>query len=79
VPGDRCKSCNAPIFWARTDKGRAMPLDLKPVAGASIIVTGPTTDLRAHVLKDGEVDHGFVRYTSHFATCPQAKQHRRKG
>ncbi len=60
-----CKSCGAAILWVPTQTGRPMPLD---AAGQRRIVLGQHTGI-AHVL---------MSYTSHFATCPQAGQHRRK-
>lgn len=31
-----CRSCNAPILWATTEKGKAMPLDIEPVENGDI-------------------------------------------
>ncbi len=71
---DTCRSCSAPIFWALTENGKRMPLDLEPVAGGVFYVAmGRDGELRCHT---GEAP-GFVRYTSHFATCPSAAEHRR--
>jgi hypothetical protein len=67
-----CSSCGAEIIWAKTESGKAMPLDAAPSASGNLILT------------DGVVKHvgrGFVgcsKYTSHFATCAQADQHRKK-
>jgi len=59
----RCKTCGAPILWLRMTTGAQMPVDEKP---QRLIVLEPT-------------NVGVVRdcYTSHFATCPDAAQHRR--
>jgi hypothetical protein len=35
---NRCRSCDAPITWAVTRKGRRIPLDPEPVAGGNIKV-----------------------------------------
>jgi hypothetical protein len=63
----RCRSCNAPIEWAHTAKGHRIPLD---------VVAGPAPNLIVD-------EHGVAHYaatggthTSHFATCPDATQHR---
>jgi hypothetical protein len=71
-----CKSCGAPIRWAKTVSGKSMPVDVEPAANGNVvflddktvIVSGP----RARIEGDER------RYTSHFATCPQASQHRRR-
>lgn len=61
-PVKHCRSCNAPITWAATPNGKSMPLDHP---GEHRVVVGAD---------------GFARvvatYTSHFATCAQADQHR---
>lgn len=79
----RCRSCRAEILWARTERGKKMPLDAQPVADA-------TTETRGlFVLR--ELDHKDAplalaawglegtepHYRSHFATCEFAAQHRR--
>ena len=45
-----CKSCGAKIWWAKTGKGKMMPIN--------------------HC--------GLVEYESHFASCKQAKEWRKK-
>lgn len=62
-----CNSCGAEIIWAKTPAGKDMPLDVK---GETLwIVEGgagqPSTCRPVQVRK------------SHFATCPNAAQHRR--
>lgn len=66
-----CRSCSAPIIWAKTAKGKATPLDAAPVpdgewqlsdgyavpAGADLFAAAP-------------------RYRVHWATCPNHAQHR---
>ena len=70
-----CRSCNAPIVWIVTETGKKMPLDHAAVESGNIIIV----DRQAHVLKAGEaVPEGTPRFKSHFATCVNAKQHRRK-
>jgi len=63
-----CESCKAPILWAVTESGKRMPLDAKP-------------EKRILLEEDGcqpPVAHVIDVYVSHFATCPQAAQHRRR-
>lgn len=77
----RCKSCNAEIVWARTDRGRRMPLER---ADDGNIVLRDVD--RVRFIRDGRVQYpgGAAelrgderRYVSHFATCPQAAAHRK--
>jgi hypothetical protein len=89
----RCRSCSAPIFWALTrkpngDVGTRMPVDRDPVADGNIEIVDRTRLPEENdwtpvirVLKKGDGDTLFEppdRYVSHFATCPNAPQHRRK-
>lgn len=69
-----CSTCGAPVHWGVTASGRRMPLDPGPDEGGDL------------VLEDGRfvafepLLHGDVpRYVSHFATCPDAEQHRKEG
>ncbi len=68
-----CRSCGAPIIWAKTEKGKAMPLDAEPAQ------TG-TLWLFAGVVQTGDQPPAVngPTYTSHFATCPQAGKWRKK-
>lgn len=76
----KCKSCGAHIIWIQTREGKMMPCDPKPIHykanhyGGSLSLVTP----------DGKVERGDiciesekVGYTSHFATCPDASQHRK--
>jgi hypothetical protein len=67
-----CRSCKASILWVVMQSGRAMPLDAEPSASGTIVVDGE----HARVAKPDPADPQ-PRYTSHFATCPGAGQHRR--
>lgn len=74
-----CRSCNAPIIWAPTSAGRKMPLDAEPVTDGNVKIT---EDGIAHVLSDHDLVvermMGEPLFKSHFATCGQAGQWRRK-
>jgi hypothetical protein len=58
-----CRSCKAPVVWAKTVNDKWAPLDAKPE--------------RRFILHPGE--DGVLRaeaqptYQSHYATCPDAK------
>lgn len=57
-----------------------MPVDAKPVRDGNVIMmrSHNSDELKVVVLaRDAEVI-GRNRYTSHFATCPNAKAHRKE-
>jgi hypothetical protein len=81
-----CRSCKAPIFWALTPNGRRIPLDAEPVDGGNIVLDDPAaeapTDPRTARVVGKEAQPNLFgddgpRYTSHFATCPDADSHRK--
>lgn len=72
-----CKSCGAPIRWAQTVNGKAIPLDRHPVTGGNIVLSRKTGKELAYVMPDGD-ETAELRYVSHFATCPNAEEHRRR-
>ena len=65
LEGAECHGCGALIYWVVLPSGKKMPLD------------------RGREVRVGYVEgKGFVTlgvYTSHFATCPEAKQFRNGG
>jgi hypothetical protein len=70
-----CRSCGAAIIWTRTEADKRMPIDTEPVdRGNLILKRGHGGQYWAIVAAD---DTGPPRYVSHFATCPDADQHRR--
>jgi len=73
---DRCTSCGATIRWVEmTLTGKHMPIDPQPHAQGNIFVY--QMGGRAHALIAPKFREGSVRYRSHFASCPNAKEHRR--
>jgi hypothetical protein len=77
----RCKSCAAPITWAKTRTGKSIPLDRDPVPHGNITIidhAGDTPIVSVGQLELGEVEHSTFRYQSHFSTCPDAGAHRRR-
>lgn len=85
LPPDRCRSCQAGIEWARIEpSGKAMPVDWKTYAPdderANVAVRRDGHgSLHARVLGKGEdILRSEQRTTSHFATCPNADQHRKR-
>ena len=88
LPTGRCRSCGAPILWARMkNTGRAIPLDEKPTPDGNLWAsqkTGPKgIELVVHFAPDKNaprqdvLDRERRRWVSHFATCPNATKHRR--
>ena len=79
---DRCSTCGAPIRWAHTVNGKAMPVDAEPVPDGNVVYTGrPVTNDQCRTAPGVRVesqppmfDDGEPRYTSHFATCPDAEK-----
>lgn len=75
-----CRSCDAPIVWCRTRAGKNMPVDADPVEDGDFCIADGDDGkpLAVHVKSyPGKVPHDVERYTSHFATCPNADQFRR--
>lgn len=69
-----CKSCKATITWVVTANGKRMPIDAEPSFKGNIRLDDRNV---AHFGKAAAEMEG-PRYISHFATCPQGPQHRRK-
>ncbi len=78
-----CRSCNAPVIWARTRKGKAMPVDRLPTVKGNIqLVPQRGGAALAHVLTKGELEaaraEGETLHMSHYASCPQGRNWRRR-
>jgi hypothetical protein len=75
----RCRSCGAPVIWAVSTLGRKLPVDASPDTDGQWWLT--TDDARATQPNFRRVDlytpEDTPRYTSHFATCPQADKWRK--
>ena len=76
-----CKSCGVRIQWAKTENGKAMPIDLLSSLDGNIITEYDGSELICRVLSDEKAkmvrDTGMgMLYKSHFATCPNADKHR---
>lgn len=70
-----CKSCGAAVIWAKTEKGANGIYDAAET-------TPPDPEGRYWVIGDDGVarqgDKGSPGHVSHWATCPNAAQHRKK-
>jgi hypothetical protein len=76
----KCRSCQAKVLWCITEGGKTMPVDPNPTHDGNLIKTGAYVDGKpeVHAITNRDDLHGNeVRYTSHFATCRSASQHRR--
>lgn len=82
-----CKSCSADIRWAVTVNGKKIPIDYAPVVKGNITLTERQGLPPIAVVLNAQGD-AFLealqpsaespRYTSHFATCPDAAAFRGK-
>lgn len=74
----QCKSCGAAVRWVVTKGGKRMPLDVAPVEGGNVWVNpeGVASVVSEIDGGDGRPDPLGPFYVSHFATCPNAAQHR---
>jgi hypothetical protein len=83
-----CSSCEAPIVWAmHASTGNTSPFDAEPAelglwelsrtSDYDVIAryVGPRASSADPLFADPATLPG--RYSPHFATCPNAKQHRR--
>lgn len=65
IPLAKCRGCHLEIRWARTERGKAIPIDPAPVPDGNLVVSDGGI---AHVLRATEMPPS-ERYVSHFATC----------
>lgn len=78
---ERCRSCKAPIVWARTPNGKMIPLDEAECAGSMrgsfVLVEGDPRDMPDAVpytkADTSTIVSGSV-HISHFGTCPEGKE-----
>lgn len=69
-----CGSCKRPIIWAVTEKGKRIPVDVETVPEGNVVLE----DRPGHAPLARVVGKGRGDRISHFATCPNAKEHRRR-
>lgn len=79
----KCKSCGADIIWIKLKSGKVMPCDPQKIP-FRVMVPGTKGSLTL-VCPDGRVASGdydptsdMYGYQSHFATCPAAREFRRR-
>jgi hypothetical protein len=81
-PVAKCRSCGASIIWTDTVTGRRMPLDANPTTDGNIILGVRHGNVPLALVQTAQAlarlkEYGSPLYTSHFATCPHADNHRR--
>ncbi len=87
-PHCRAETCRKPINWLLTDAGRWMPIDLYPDPATGNVEIGWIGVAQvARIVDPDEQDEPEPggphapqphRYTSHFATCPEAGKYRKR-
>lgn len=79
----QCSTCHASIYWAvNPATGKTNPIDAEPSPKGNVLLAYRPRSGRleaTYITKDTPLTslEGRRRYQSHFATCAQAKQHRR--
>jgi hypothetical protein len=82
----KCRSCKAWVVWALTATGRPMPVDAEPhPEGLLVLELGDTIRVRAANAEERTAVLPLLThlrpevklFRSHFATCPNAVQHRK--
>lgn len=76
---DTCTACSARIRWVITIGDRRMPLDPQPHEDGNVVpVVVDGGQRRARVLTGAELPAQVPAYRSHFVTCPNAAEFRRR-
>lgn len=75
---EKCRSCKAEILWVITQKGKRMPVDKEPTENGNLELHDQGQYRPPLAIVHSVKAPGVLRYISHFATCPQSKQHRKK-
>ncbi|MBZ0118671.1 MAG: hypothetical protein K8H88_16840 [Sandaracinaceae bacterium] len=76
----RCRSCKALVLWTVTESGELMPVDFAPSADGTIAIK-PGTHAGKRVWRSRVVrldERGVMRRKSHFASCPNAPEWRKR-
>jgi hypothetical protein len=76
-----CRSCDAPVIWCQTGKGRAQPVDAEPAPGGYIAVRASAVPGGKPVAERVKPHLAFGRRDlrrAHHETCPQGAAWKRK-
>jgi len=76
-----CRSCGATIKWIKLESGKSMPVDpdiTESLEVGDIFVTENGATVKVTLDNLRELEEGPMGYISHFSTCPQADDWRKK-
>lgn len=73
----RCSTCDQPIRWVTTVKGKRMSVDPLPHPMGNVVFAARTSRAVVDVVPKTDLPVSGVAFRPHFATCPQADLHRR--
>ena len=79
---NKCKSCGAEIIWIKMAGGKSMPCNPQKISYRNTFPAGDMTLItpEGKIAKGTmELDSDTYGYESHFATCPAAAFHRKRG
>jgi hypothetical protein len=71
-----CRSCGAIIKFIKTKKGKWMPVDPELLTAEDVELGDVIVTDSGEVTKVTEKTGIALGYISHFATCPNADEHR---
>lgn len=73
----KCKGCGAEIIWRKTESGKSMPCDIRPVFyipsqfGSDRVLTYNGKIINCNITSDPKEAKG-IGFIPHWATCPKA-------
>ncbi len=74
----QCSSCRAPVYWIVTASGAKMPVDCEPEGCRRPMLGASARDRIIHALQPDELPSVDGVGVSHFVTCPNRDQHRKR-
>lgn len=76
----KCSSCGAWVLWAFTPRGKRIPVDARPDPAGKVVLARSDRGVEALFPSAAELAGEIgPRHTAHFATCPNAQHHRKRG
>ncbi len=75
-----CQSCEAPMRWVKTRKGKNMPIDDAPASDGRFVIQPDTDPPRVRFLSEEDAAaYEGDKFTSHFQTCDNPGRFSKKG
>lgn len=74
----KCKDCGAEIVWRKTNSGKSMPCDARPVFyipsqfGSDKVLTSDGKIINCNINVNPHEAKGKFGFIPHWATCPKA-------